>query len=156
MWPSLLSIPLISLSFSLARARDEARSAAGFALGGEGRGGTVIIKSCNQLANLSSSVLIKPGPHRAFCFSFSLFRLSLLLVPLYFHITVSSFPLALVLPSFLSLFAALSSFCTHALLPTHAKLFLPFRTSRRRAAAPIFRARFRAFVSFGAIFRIFH
>lgn len=129
MWPSLLSIPLISLSFSLARARDEARSAAGFALGGEGRGGTVIIKSCNQLANLSSSVLIKPGPHRAFCFSFSLFRLSLLLVSLYFHITVSSFPLALVLPSFLSLFAALS-LCTHTLLPTHAKLFLPFRTSR--------------------------
>lgn len=73
----------LSLSFSLARARDEARSAAGFALGGEGRGGTVIIKSCNQLANLSSSVLIKPGPHRAFCFSFSLFRLSLLLVSLY-------------------------------------------------------------------------
>jgi len=49
-----LSLSLSLFLGSLSHTRDEASEVR--------KRGTVIIKSCNQLANLSSSVLIKPGP----------------------------------------------------------------------------------------------
>jgi len=74
------------------------------------RGEMVIIKSCNQLANLSSSVLIKPSPPD----SLSFIRFFPFGVPFPF--------LSLILSFFLNAYVSLHH------LPTHAKLFLPFRT----------------------------
>lgn len=77
---------------------------------------TVIIKSCNQLANLSSSVLIKPSPVISVSLVFS---------------SLSSPSRSSRLLSFLP-------------RPTHAKLFLPFHASPFRPSLANFSFRARA------------
>lgn len=71
---------------------------------------TVIIKSCNQLANLSSSVLIKPSPVISPLFSFS-----------FFHSRAFAFP-----------------FFSCRDLRTRSYSYIPFRTSSFRLLSLIF------------------
>lgn len=85
---------------------------------------TVIIKSCNQLANLSSSVLIKPGP--VISVLFPLPDSPLFFPPLCLLVSLPC-PFTLI-PDTRPL-RRLLSFIPR---PTHVKLFLPFRTSSPR------------------------
>lgn len=87
---------------------------------------TVIIKSCNQLANLSSSVLIKPGP--VISVLFPLPGPTPLRVPPPLRV-LSTLPCPFTLIPDTRPVRRLLSFIPR---PTHAKLFLPFRTSSPR------------------------
>lgn len=123
--------PPSALSFSFLREmeRDEPR--------GPEEGEMVIIKSCNQLANLSSSVLIKSGP---------LGSLSLSLISFSFF--------SLTLSLFLSVF--LHAYVSPHHLPTHAKLFSSFRTLRLRWRRQFFIRDPELSLPLQAIFGIFH
>lgn len=115
---------LFLLSVAFPSARDEARWVAGFR---EREGETVIIKSCNQLANLSSSVLIKPGPPG----SFSLVRF--LPFPISRSLFLSlhlSFSFALALVSF---YLRMRNYSYHFALRVWRRQFFISRSLRSRS-----------------------